>query len=132
MEDPQYTNICETIFLLESSNIFEMITKSWAGNEDWNDPRHESVHPDCSNDNGDDDDNDDDVDDDNDDDDDDDDDDNDIVLVFSPPCLIPPLLQFAMAPVQNITVHTVEQNCAHTGALELQTSSGSSVVAALC
>ena len=37
-------------------------------------------------------------------DDDDDDGNDDIVLVFSLPCLIPPLLQFAMAPVQNITV----------------------------
>ena len=46
-----------------------MITKGWAGNKDWNDPSHGSVHPDNDADNddddGDDNNNDDDVDDDN-------------------------------------------------------------------
>ena len=41
-----------------------MITKGWAGNKDWNDPSHGSVHPDNDADNDDDDNNDDDVDDD--------------------------------------------------------------------
>ena len=39
-----------------------MITKGWAGNKDWNDPSHGSVHPDNDADNDDDDGDDDDVD----------------------------------------------------------------------